>query len=95
MKDISRREFIKAGAGAVVLGAAASACKSGSKKRGSQEVEVSEGMPLRTNPNSGDKVSLLGYGKDVKWTNDGSALEIETPESDLKIALCFKVEFEK
>ena len=41
------------------------------------------------------KVSLLGYDKDVKWTNDGSALEIETPESGLKIALCFKVEFEK
>ena len=41
------------------------------------------------------KVSLLGYGKDVKWTADGSALEIEAPETDLKIALCFKVEFEK
>ena len=65
MKDISRRDFIKAGAGAVVLGAAA-ACKSGLKKKGSQEVEVSEGMPLRTNPNSGDKVSLLGYGC-MRW----------------------------
>ena len=41
------------------------------------------------------KVSLLGSDKDVKWTADGSALEIETPESNLKIALCFKVEFEK
>ena len=65
MKEISRRDFIKAGAGAVVLGAAA-ACKSGSKKKGSQEAEVSEGMPLRTNPNSGDKVSLLGYGC-MRW----------------------------
>ena len=41
------------------------------------------------------KVSLLGFDKPVKWTNDGSALEIETPETDLKIALCFKVEFEQ
>ncbi len=64
MKDISRRDFIKAGAGAVALGAA-SACVPGSKK-GGKEVEVSEGMPLRTNPNTGDKVSLLGYGC-MRW----------------------------
>ena len=65
MKDISRRDFIKAaGAGALALGAAA-ACKPGSKKK-DQEVEVSEGMPLRTNPNTGDKVSLLGYGC-MRW----------------------------
>ena len=66
MKDISRRDFIKkAGAGALVLGAAA-ACKPGSKKKGGKDVEVSEGMPLRTNPNTGDKVSLLGYGC-MRW----------------------------
>ncbi len=43
------------------------------------------------------KVSLLGSDKDVKWTNDGSTLTIDAPERDpnLKIALCFKVEFEK
>ena len=41
------------------------------------------------------KVSLLGYTKDVKWTNNGSSLEIETPANDLKISLCFKVEFAK
>ena len=64
MKDISRREFIKAGAGAVALGAAA-ACKPASKKKG-KGAEVSEGMPLRTNPNTGDKVSLLGYGC-MRW----------------------------
>jgi hypothetical protein len=65
MKDISRRDFIKvAGAGAVALGAAA-ACKPGSGKSG-KDADVSEGMPLRTNPNSGDKVSLLGYGC-MRW----------------------------
>ena len=41
------------------------------------------------------KVSLLGFDKPVKWSANGSKLEIETPESSLKIALCFKVEFEK
>ena len=65
MKDISRRDFLKVGAGAVVMGAAAS-CKPVAKNKGSKEVEVSEGMPLRTNPNTGDKVSLLGYGC-MRW----------------------------
>ncbi|MBO4917179.1 MAG: aldo/keto reductase [Bacteroidales bacterium] len=64
MKDFSRRDFLKAGAGAVALGAAA-ACAPGAKKR-DKDVEVSEGMPLRTNPNSGDKVSILGYGC-MRW----------------------------
>ena len=43
------------------------------------------------------KVTLLGSAKDVKWTNDGSTLTIDAPEADpnLKIALCFKVEFDK
>ena len=64
MKDFSRRDFLKAGAGAVALGAAA-ACAPGAKKNG-KDVEVSEGMPLRTNPNTGDKVSILGYGC-MRW----------------------------
>ena len=64
MKDFSRRDFLKAGAGAVALGAAA-ACAPGAKKR-DKDVEVSEGMPLRTNPNTGDKVSILGYGC-MRW----------------------------
>ena len=65
MGDISRRDFIKAGAGALVLGSAAAACKSGSGVKAG-DTEVSEGMPLRTNPNTGDKVSLLGYGC-MRW----------------------------
>ena len=66
MKDISRRDFIKAaGAGAVALGAAA-ACKPGAGKSSGKDTEVSEGMPLRTNPNTGDKVSILGYGC-MRW----------------------------
>ena len=66
MKDISRRDFIKAaGAGALALGAAA-ACKPGSGKGSGSSAETSEGMPLRTNPNTGDKVSILGYGC-MRW----------------------------
>ena len=66
MKDISRRDFLKtAGVGAVALGAAA-ACKPSSKKASGSSAQVSEGMPLRTNPNSGDKVSILGYGC-MRW----------------------------
>ena len=66
MKDISRRDFIKAaGAGAVVLGTAA-ACKPGGRGKDGRDAEVTEGMPLRTNPNTGDKVSILGYGC-MRW----------------------------
>ena len=66
MKDISRREFIKtAGAGALAMGAAM-ACGTDKGNKQSGRTEVSEGMPLRTNPNSGDKVSLLGYGC-MRW----------------------------
>ena len=76
MKDISRRDFIKAGAGALALGAAAVACKPGSGGKG-KDVEVSDGMPLRTNPNTGDKVSLLGYGC-MRWpmTRDEAGKEV-------------------
>ena len=42
-------------------------------------------------------VTLLGSPKKVQWKSDGSTLVITAPEADpdLKIALCFKVEFEK
>ena len=66
MKDISRRQFMKvAGAGALAAGVAA-ACKPGDGASGPGAVSVSDGMPLRTNPNTGDKVSLLGYGC-MRW----------------------------
>lgn len=65
MKDISRRDFLKvAGAGALAVGAAA--CKPGSEKNHGQEDLGPAEMPLRTNPNTGDKVSLLGYGC-MRW----------------------------
>ena len=65
MKDrnISRRNFLKymaGGSAAIVPGAALlSGCK-----RGSATVDSADGsaMTMRVNPNTGDKVSLLGYG---------------------------------
>lgn len=65
MKNISRRDFIKA-AGAGALAAGAAACKSGSDKAALQEDLGPAEMPLRTNPNTGDKVSILGYGC-MRW----------------------------
>jgi len=75
MGDISRRQFMRvSGAAAAALGLAA-ACKPGSGASGKEE--VSEGMPLRTNPNTGDKVSLLGYGC-MRWpmVRDESGKEV-------------------
>ena len=63
-KNISRRDFLKdVGIGTVALGAAAAGCTPKSGK-GSGESEGK--MELRTNPATGDKVSLLGYGC-MRW----------------------------
>lgn len=62
-RNISRRNFLKymaGGSAAIVPGAALlSGCK-----RGSATVDSADGsaMTMRVNPNTGDKVSLLGYG---------------------------------
>lgn len=67
MKDISRREFLKtAGAGALAVSAAVACGPSKDGKKASQEVEQTDGMPLRLNQNSSDQVSLLGYGC-MRW----------------------------
>ena len=74
-ENISRREFLKrTGAGAAALGLAAAGCTSG------KEQELPEGtgkMTFRTNPATGDRVSLLGYGC-MRWpmTTDGDGNEI-------------------
>ena len=65
-KNIDRREFLRtaASAAAVTTGAVAlGGCKSGpAGKQESTATEVAGEMEYRINPNSGDKVSLLGYG---------------------------------
>ena len=65
-KDISRRQFLKlGGAAAVVSSALLAACKGGNKQQFeglSTQEPPKDQMTMRVNPNTGDKVSLLGYG---------------------------------
>ena len=67
--NIDRREFIKRlGAGSLLTAAAFTGCKSNSLKMDSSAMgEVpSDKMTYRTNHNTGDKVSILGYGC-MRW----------------------------
>ena len=69
-KDISRRSFLKLfGAGTVATAVAVAGCKPGNKAgeeaadEYKNQVEPPKGkMTYRTNPKTGEKVSLLGYG---------------------------------
>lgn len=63
--NINRRDFLKmAGAGALAAGAAAVGCSP--KKNAGEAAQGNGEMPIRVNPNNGDKVSLLGYGC-MRW----------------------------
>ena len=67
--NIDRREFIKRlGAGSLLTAAAFTGCKSNSLKMDSSAMgEVpTDKMTYRTNHNTGDKVSILGYGC-MRW----------------------------
>ena len=63
-KKIGRREFLKvAGAGAAVTTAALYGCKPRTAGSASEADGAQQGqMTYRTNPKTGDRVSLLGYG---------------------------------
>ena len=68
-KELGRRDFLKklGLASAVVSGASLASCSSDNKSKQKWSVEGTGGEPkgemtYRTNPNTGDKVSLLGYG---------------------------------
>lgn len=64
--NIDRRDFLKrAGAGALAIGTASlTGCSSDAGRRGTDSGDAA--MEMRTNPNNGDKVSLLGYGC-MRW----------------------------
>ena len=78
-QDISRRNFLKLfGGSAVATAAVLTGCKSKSETKAveeyKQQVEPPVGkMTYRTNHNTGDKVSLLGYGMMRLPTVDGVA----------------------
>ena len=63
-KDISRRNFLKYMAGATAATVPATALLTACKYSGKSGDVSADGsaMTMRVNPNSGDKVSLLGYG---------------------------------
>ncbi len=72
-RNISRRNFLKL-AGAAGVAAGMAAC--GNKNNTSIEASNTTGeMTYRTNPSTGDKVSLLGYGC-MRWPT------LSTPEKD-------------
>ena len=61
-KDISRRSFLKAlGGGAVASSALLAACKDDKQTTASQQEPEKGKMTYRVNPNTRDRVSLLGY----------------------------------
>ncbi|MDE6452079.1 MAG: aldo/keto reductase, partial [Odoribacter sp.] len=69
--NIDRREFLKRiGLGAAVTTAALAGCETktsgGTVRRAVQEEIPTDKMTYRTNPTSGDSVSLLGYGC-MRW----------------------------
>ena len=62
-KDINRRSFLKLlGGGAVASSALLAACKQEKENKDGRGEPPKDKMTMRVNPNTGDKVSLLGYG---------------------------------
>lgn len=63
-KDISRRDFLKIlGVGAATAATASLASCKNDENQQNGPVEIQKGaMTYRTNPKTGDKISLLGYG---------------------------------
>ena len=80
---MNRRDFLKAGAaGAATLGL--DACKDAARQAGlatGRKEEDPGAMVMRTNPNSGDVVSLLGYGC-MRWQMKKDADERDIVDQD-------------
>ncbi len=71
IQKLSRRDFLKKfGIGASATGLALAGCDKASKKITEDTVALgdipTDSMTYRTNPNTGDKVSILGYGC-MRW----------------------------
>lgn len=83
-KEINRRNFLKVlGAGTAVSAAALAGCKPVTRHTGAGSIlsgEPTGEMTYRTNPHTGDKVSLLGYGC-MRWPlrqrADGQGEEVD------------------
>ena len=85
--NIDRRSFIKhLGVGASAIGLSLAGCQTAKKKATdgfSSDLQEPEQMTYRTNPNTGDRVSLLGYGC-MRWPfkekKEGENEEIDQDE---------------
>ncbi len=87
-KDINRRDFLKVlGGSAVASSALLAACKNGNNSQDSGATGAYEPpkdkMTYRVNPNSGDRVSILGYGMmRLPVVGEGSARETQDAAID-------------
>lgn len=82
---MDRREFIKhIGAATVASSVVLSACKSGDKETpiAKNVIDGQGEMTYRTNPNTGDKVSILGYGM-MRLPVEAGGSARENPNSDI------------
>ncbi len=61
-KNISRRDFLKRAGAAGMVTAGLAACKDGNTSSGVAAETSAKDMAYRTNPSTGDRVSLLGFG---------------------------------
>lgn len=79
-KEISRRDFLKRlGLAASVTGLALAGCRRAADTgtaTAAGSAPGGGGMTYRTNPNTGDKVSILGYGC-MRWPNKEDSDEID------------------
>lgn len=83
MENLNRRNFLKiAGLGAVSLTGVVTACKNQDDASGRQGDPPKGKMTYRTNPNTGDRVSLLGYGMMRLPVEAGGTMK-EHPESPI------------
>lgn len=96
-KNISRRDFFKRIGAASVATAGLSACGKGNKAE-TGSAEPSGEMTYRTNPSTGDRVSLLGYGC-MRWpmmqnpSGEGQIVNQETVNSLVDYALAHGVNY--
>lgn len=83
-KDINRRNFLKVlGGSTVAASALLTACKGLNKGKTSAGQEPENGkMTYRTNPKTGEKVSILGYGM-MRLPVVGGGTERDHPDADI------------
>lgn len=88
MKDITRRSFLKyLGGGTLAAAPLINACKPKNQRTTAQAQEPPVGkMTYRTNPKTGEKVSLLGYGM-MRLPVEGGGTARENPDSPINQTL--------